>query len=133
MFPNISLALEETIAPQSPPVFIGLTNQENQLLSGNQKSRSHDRPHLARALATRIQQFAGSYNILPMNHLEIQWYLQDWFMQLFQSRDTSFFDRARLEKINQLVLLTGIDLILAYAQETIKGSSKPEEAAEAFG
>jgi hypothetical protein len=133
MFPTIPNDYEETISYQAPHMCIGLSPEEDRLLEALENQAQMIAPHLARALNARIQQLAGSYNTLPMSNLEIQLYLQDWFMQLFKSRDTSYLELSdSVQRINQLVLLTGIDVILMYAQETVKSSSNPEKAFEAF-
>jgi hypothetical protein len=124
----------ETIAVQPLTVLIGLTYTENHLLTELGDHAQTVAPHLARALAARIQQLAGSYNTLPMNNTEIQSYLGNWFLQLFQGNEASIhptFSEA-FPRLDQIILLTGIDVILTHGYEITKCSSNPEAATNAL-
>jgi hypothetical protein len=63
----------------------------------------------------------------------MQFYLHDWFLQLFQSKDNGYhkFSESFL-RLNQIVLLTGIDIILTYGHGITQYSPNPENATNAF-
>jgi hypothetical protein len=123
----------ETITVQPLTVLIGLTHMENHLLTELGDHAQTVAPHLGNALAARIQQLAGSYNTFPMRSSEIQAYLRDWFLQLFRGDETSYLAFSEeIPRLNQIVLLTGIDVILTYGYEITKCSSNPEAATNAF-
>jgi hypothetical protein len=133
MLPNVTQIYQETIADQPLTVLIGLSLTESHLLAELSDHAKTIAPHLSRALTARIQQLTGAYNTLPMSTTEIQVYLQDWFLQLFQSQETSYLELSEIyPRLDQLVLLTGIDMILTYGYEITKCSTNPEAATNAF-
>jgi hypothetical protein len=133
MLSNVTHVYEETIAPQPLTVLIGLSFTENHLLSELSDHAKTIAPHLGRALTARIQQLAGSYSTLPLSSTELQFYLQDWFLQIFQSRENAYLELSdTFPRINQIVLLTGIDVILTYGHEITQHGSDPEGSTNAF-
>ena len=133
MFSNSSNLFEATISDQTLGTLVGLTYKENHLLTELNDEARKIAPHLARALTARIRQLTGSYQTLTMSNTEIQLYLQNWFLQLFESRESSCLPLSGpFPRLNQIVLLTGIDVILTYSHEITKYSPNPEEAGEAF-
>jgi hypothetical protein len=69
---------------------------------------------------------------MPMSSIEMQFYLQDWFLQLFQCRNNGYLELSEsLPPLNQIILLTGIDIILTYCHEIAKLSENPGQATDA--
>jgi hypothetical protein len=133
MLSNVTHVYEENYPAQPLTVLIGLSFTENHLLTELSDQAQKVAPHLGRALTARIQQLAGAYNTLPLSTNAIQFYLQDWFLQLFQSRDNACLELSEtFPRLNQVVLLTGIDIILTYGHEITQRSSDPEAATNAF-
>jgi hypothetical protein len=133
MHSNGSQVYEETYYAKPLTVLIGLSQTENYLLTELSDQAQTVAPHLGRALTARIQQLTGANLTLPMSNTEMQFYLHDWFLQLFQSKDNGYlkFSESFL-RLNQIVLLTGIDIILTYGHGITHYSPNPENATNAF-
>lgn len=129
MLTEISPTLQQTIPNQPLTVLIGLTFEENDLLSELSAQAKAVVPVLGQELSDLIQQFAPR----TMNSKDTQLYLQDWFMQLFQSRDEQYLQSSPIpQRVHLHLLLTGIDMILVYGHEITQCSSNPKRAAKAF-
>lgn len=131
MLSNVTHIYQEANFAQPLTVLIGLSFTENHLLNELSDQAQTVALHLGSALTARIQQL--SYTNLPLSNTEMQLYLQDWFLQLFQSRDQGYVELSEtFPRLNPMLVLTGIDVILAYGHEITKGSANPEAATNAF-
>ncbi len=133
MLQNVSHVYEETISAHPLTVLIGLSFEEDHLLTELGAQAKALAPILGEALSDLIQQVAGSHTSYQLNSKDLPLYLQDWFLQLFQSRDDAYIKSFKtLGRVHLHLLLTGIDLILAYGHEITQCSSNPEGATRAF-
>jgi hypothetical protein len=103
MSPNLAHVYEGNISTQPLTVMTGLNHTESYLLTEISDHAKNLAPLLGIALLERIKHVAYSYDSLPMSQGDIQPYLQNWFLQLFQIRDKSNFKLSDSEeRINPL-------------------------------
>ena len=130
---NLSYVYEEKIPRQPLTALIGLNFAESQLLADLGEQAKTSAPLLGKTLTARIQEFSHLSADNPMNAVEVQPYLQDWFLQIFQCREEKFVDfQEYFLRLPLNLVLTGIDLILNFGYEVTSSSSDPKAAAQAF-
>lgn len=133
MLPQISHLVEPQTKIQPLTVFIGLEPDETKLLIELDSQAQALAPLLGSALSTRIQPFTRSKLTRQMDTAAMRLYLQDWFLQLFQKRDENYLKIPYFSPQPSLdLILTGIDIILAYGQEITQKSLNPSGATRAF-
>ena len=133
MLTDISETSQQPLQDQSMTVLIGLTFEEDHLLSELSPQAKIIVPKLGKELADLIQQVASPRITQNFYNPDLQLYLQDWFLQLFQSRDDGYLNsQITAERVDLHLLLTGIDMILAYGYEITLCSPNPIGAAKAF-
>ena len=133
MLPQIHHLYEPQTGIQPLTVFIGLNPAETELLVELSSLAKVLAPLLSNALANRIQQFTSIKLIRQMDAGWLRLYLQDWFLQLFQTRDEGILNAPHFSPGPSLdLILTGIDVILSYGNEITQRSSDPAAATLAF-
>jgi hypothetical protein len=133
MLPNLSYVYEEKIPRRPLTTLIGLNYEEVHLLAELGDRAKSSAPFLGKVLADRIQEFSNLNAGYPMSNADTQLYLQDWFLQLFQCREEKYLGFQEYFLCIPLnLVLTGIDVILAYGHEVTQNSLDPERAARAF-
>jgi hypothetical protein len=133
MLTSLSYGYEEKFPNQSLTALIGLTLEENHLLTDLGEQAKTIAPFLGKALSARILEFAGQNNAYAISRADMQLYLQDWFLQLFQCREEKYIGfHEYYSSIPLNIMITGIDIILAYGEEVIIHSPHPKIATGAF-
>jgi len=133
MLPDISYLFEEGIPRQPLSTLIGLSYAEKSQLAELSNHAKTVAPSLARELATRIQEFSSLNTGSLVNRADMELYLRDWFLQLFQCREEKFIGfQEYVMRIPINLVITGIDVILAYGHEITQRSLNPEDATRAF-
>ena len=93
-----SYAFDEILPPQPLTSLIGLNDEEKQMLANLGYRAKTFAPFLGKTLAFRIQEYARLNTSYLSSSADMQLYLQDWFLQLFQCRE---------EKIRALSIARG--------------------------
>ena len=133
MLPQMPQLSEPRVTIQPLTVFVGLGSGEIDLLESLESQARTLAPLLGSALAKRIRQTTSAKLADQRNSIWLCLYLQDWFLQLFQQRDEQFLEIPRFFLCPSLdLILTGIDIILAYGYEITQSSPNPSEATRAF-
>jgi hypothetical protein len=133
MLPDISTVYEEKIPHQPLTTLIGLNFEETHLLTELSNAAKILAPSLGKELSPRIQEFTGWDTKCTASSTDLQLYLQDWFLQLFQCREEKFIGfQEYFLRVPLNLMFTGIDLILSYGHEVTRFSLHPEAAIRAF-
>ena len=124
----------EEILPTQPLTNSFSLNDEERYVLANLGYRAKDfAPYLGKSLTDRIQEFAMRNSMYISDSTDMQRYLQDWFLQLFQCREENFIEfQEYISPVPVYIILVGIDIILSYGQKITQYSLNPENAAEAF-
>ena len=124
---------EETLPIQSLMNSFSLNDEERYVLADlGYRARSFA-PSLGKTLTVRIQQFAIANTGCLSSSEDIQMYLQDWFLQLFQCREEKYIEfQEYFSPVPVNLIVIGIDIILAYGHKITQFSINPEIAVGAF-
>jgi hypothetical protein len=133
MLPNLANLEEQTPPAQPVSVLVGLSFEEDRLLTELGDQARDLVPSLGDELIDLIQHCTSPLLFFEVNETDLRLYLQDWFLQLFQTRDEAFLQSKKpFQRIHLHLILSGIDLILAYGNAITQCSDNPKGATKAF-
>jgi hypothetical protein len=123
----------ENIQSQSMTILFGLDDEERHILAELGYRAKSFVSYLGKTLTARIQEFVRLNTGYSYNSEDMQLFLQDWFLQLFQCREEKFIGfQEYFAPIPVNFIIIGIDIILAYGHKVIQFSINPQKSAEAF-
>ena len=129
----ISYDFDEILPTQTLTNIISLNDEERHVLAALGYRAKTFAPYLAKTLTVRIQKFVSLNTGCLSNSADIQLYLQDWFLQLFQCREEKFIEfQEYFSPVPVNLIMIGIDIILAYGNKVTQFSINHETAVEAF-
>ena len=130
---SLSYVYEEILPTQPQINSFSLNDEERYVLADLGYRAKSFAPYLGKSLTDRIQEFAFLNSMFISSSTDMQRYLQDWFLQLFQCRDEKFIEfQEYISPVPVNLILVGIDIILSFGQKITQFSINSENAAEAF-
>lgn len=130
---RFAYAHKEILPTQSLTKSFGLNDEERKVLTDLGYRAKTFAPYLGKTLTDRIQEFVKLNTSYLSSSTDIQLFLQDWFLQLFQCREDKYIEfQEYLSPVPVNLIVVGIDIILAYGHKITQFSISPENAAEAF-
>jgi hypothetical protein len=130
---SFAYAYEEFLPTQPLTNSFGLNVEERNVLADLGYRAKTLAPYLGKSLTDRIQKFTILNSMYITSTTDMQRYLQDWFLQLFQCREEKFIEfQEYISPVPINLIVIGIDIIMAYGHKITQFSKNPEIAAEAF-
>jgi hypothetical protein len=130
---SFSYVYEDILPTQPLSNSLSLNDEERYVLADLAYRAKTFAPYLGKSLTDRILEFAILNSMYISSSTDMQRYLQDWFLQLFQCREEKFIEfQEYISAVPVNLILVGIDIIFSYGKKITQFSINPENAAEAF-